>query len=647
MRRRTKERGGAVATTSSAPPERGVPERLVGWIRRDVPLAVLDLAAVFACYFVPLVLRFGGEVPERYWRGFWFFGSLAVVVHLLFNYLLGLYGQIWRYASVQEARRVLLAGVLSLSLIVPADLVPRVHPLPLSVVVLGGVLTIGAFGVIRFQARLFGFRRREAEEEPRRVLVMGAGDAGVQVVGDVIAHPSAGIDPVGLIDDDARKVGRSVHGVKILGGRSTIPGLVPALGVDEILLAIPSATSETVRDVSALCEESGVRLLVLPSVRDVVGGRVSARDIRDVRIEDLLGREQVETDIVSVGSMLRGRRVLVTGAGGSIGSEIARQVAALEPATLVLLDHDETLLHEVRLDLGRHPNVISMLADIRDRDRILAAVGDSRPQVIFHAAAHKHVPVLEEYPAEAVLTNILGTANVADAALAWDAERFVMISTDKAVNTTNVMGASKWFAEQIVRSLDGGPCTFCSVRFGNVLGSRGSVIPTFLRQIERGGPVTVTDGSMARYFMSVGEAVQLVLQAGALSTGGEVFTLEMGQPVNILDLAKRLIRLSGRVPGADVQIVLTGARPGEKMVEEIVDPSEELLPSSHPDIRISRAPRPRPSELRSAIRELEGLAVAGDGSSLSRRLKELSARPSEAREASADSVGIPVAGRSS
>jgi FlaA1/EpsC-like NDP-sugar epimerase len=613
-------------TTTQDAGARAMPERLVGWMRRDVSLAVLDLAAVFACYFVPLVLRFGGDVPDVFWRGFWFFGALAVLVHLLSNYLFGLYGQIWRYASVQEARRVLLAGLLSVGVIVLADVAPSRHPLPLSVVVLGGVLTVGAFGIVRFQARLFGFRRREADDAPRRVLVMGAGDAGVQVVADVMANPSTGLDPVGLIDDDARKVGRRVRGVRVLGGRSAIPALVSRLAVDEILLAIPSATGETVRDLAALCEESGIPLRVLPSVREVVGGRVSARDIRDLRIEDLLGRQQVETDLVTVGSMLRGRRVVVTGAGGSIGSEVARQVLAFDPAALVLLDHDETHLHDVRLDLDGHANVIGTLADIRDRDRILATIGEARPDVIFHAAAHKHVPVLEEHPEEAVLTNILGTANVADAALVCGAQRFVMISTDKVVNTTNVMGASKWFAEQIVRGLDGGPCTFCCVRFGNVLGSRGSVIPTFLRQIERGGPVTVTDPSMARFFMSVQEAVQLVLQAGALSKGGEVFTLEMGQPVNILNLAKRLIRLAGRVPGTDVQIVVTGPRPGEKTVEEVVDRTEVLLPSSHPEIRISRGARPRPAELRAAVRELEAMALAGDGHRLAERLKGLATR---------------------
>jgi len=586
---------------------------------------MLDLAAVFAGYLVPLVLVSDGVVPDRYWRGFWSFGVLAVLVHLLVNYLFGLYGQIWRYASVQEARRVVLSGSLAGALVFAADVVREPYPLPRSVVLVGAGLSVAAFGVIRFQARLFGFRRREIETQQRRVLIVGAGDAGAQVLGDILERRGTGLDPVGMIDDDRTKHGRSLHGVRILGGRASIPAVVPQLEVDEVLLAIPSATGDTVRDIATLCEEADVRLRVLPSIRDVVGGRVSVRDIRDLRIEDLLGRQQVETDLDAVTQMLQGQRVLITGAGGSIGSEIARQVADLEPSALILLDHDETHLHDVAMDLTERVSVEPILADVRDRTRIFSTFAHSAPNVVFHAAAHKHVPVLELHPQEAVLTNVLGTANVVDGALASGTERFVLISTDKAVNTTNVMGASKWVAEQIVRSV-GGRCVFCSVRFGNVLGSRGSVIPTFLRQIERGGPVTVTDASMARYFMSVHEAVELVLQAGAISRGGETFTLEMGEPVNILDLARRLIRLSGRVPGRDVEIVITGARPGEKTVEDVVDVTEELLPSSHPDIRMTRAPHPRPAELRAAVHELESLALAEDAQLLAERLKGFATR---------------------
>jgi FlaA1/EpsC-like NDP-sugar epimerase len=377
-------------------------------------------------------------------------------------------------------------------------------------------------------------------------------------------------------------------------------------------------------------------------VHETVGGRVSVRDIRDLRIEDLLGRQQVETDLEAVAAMLRGRRVLVTGAGGSIGSEIARQVASFGPASLVLLDHDETHLHdavmsldEFREELTEATGLIDLvaaemqletvLADIRDRERVFGVFVRHQPEIVFHAAAHKHVPVLEHHPAEALATNVLGTANLADAAVANGTERFVLISTDKAINPVSVMGTSKWLAEQVVRSLQNGHSVLCAVRFGNVLGSRGSVIPTFFRQIARGGPVTVTDPNMTRYFMSVQEAVQLVLQAAALSTGGEVFTLDMGEPVRILDVAERLIRLSGRIPGRDVPIAITGVRPGEKMAEDIVAPNEEQLPSGHPAIVVSRPPVPNRAVVHRALAELEYLSFEGTPAELASRMKAMAA----------------------
>lgn len=600
-----------------------LPARVVGHLRRDVPLALLDLGVVFTAYLVPLVVRFGGAVPSAYWRAFWVFAGVACLLHLLSNYLFGLYGQMWRFASVLEARRVLLAGAVAGSVLVTADLVAfgRSRPLPLSVVGLGAVLSVVAFGAVRFQARLFGFRRREAVGTATRVLVAGAGEAGAMVLQDLLENPQLGLDPVGLVDDDPRKYGMTLRGVRVLGSRGAIPALIPRLEVDQVLLAIPSATGEVVREFAELCEEHRVPLRVLPSRREIVGGKVTARDIRDLRLEDLLGRKQVETDLEAVGGLLRDRRVLVTGAGGSIGSEIARQVARFGPAELLLLDHDETHLHDLVVDLAG--GFVPLLADVRDRPRLLSIFERYRPEIVFHAAAHKHVPILEEYPDEAVLTNVIGTANVADAALVWGAERFVMISTDKAVNAISVMGASKWFAEQIVESLAGGPCTFSSVRFGNVLGSRGSVIPTFLRQIQLGGPVTVTDPAMTRYFMSVEEAVQLVLQAAALSTGGEMFTLEMGEPINILDLARRVIRLSGRVPDRDVRIEIIGRRPGERLAEQIALPSEEILPSVYPGIRAARRERPKPAEIRAALHELEALAIAGERDRVGSLLKAL------------------------
>jgi FlaA1/EpsC-like NDP-sugar epimerase len=512
--------------------------------------------------------------------------------------------------------------------------------LPLSVTTFGAVLTLLGSGAIRFQSRLFATAQRPGNGDGQRVLIVGAGSAGSMILKDLLRSPSLGLRPVGLVDDDRRKLGRRLHGIPVLGPRAAIPALVEEVHADLALLAIPSATSELIREIAALCERARVTVKVLPSVHETVGGKVSARDIRDLRIEDLLGRKQIETDLEAVAGMLRGRRVLVTGAGGSIGSEIARQVASIGPAELVLLDHDETHLHDVVMSLeelraslseadgtidlaAAEAEVQIVLADIRDRERVFAVFMRHRPEIVFHAAAHKHVPVLEVHPEEALATNVIGTANLADAAVASGTERFVLISTDKAINPASVMGASKWMAEQVVRSLQNGHSVLCAVRFGNVLGSRGSVIPTFFRQIAAGGPVTVTDPNMTRYFMSVQEAVQLVLQAAALSVGGEVFTLDMGEPVRILDLAERLIRLSGRIPRRDVAIEIVGPRPGEKTVEDIVAPDEEPVPSGHPAIVVSRPPVPDRAAVHRALAELEHLIPSAPPAELAARMKAL------------------------
>ena len=600
-----------------------LPGRIVRTVRRDVMLAALDAVVVVAAYLVPLVLRFDGSVPTRFWHAFWGFAPVIIVVYLLANQLFGLYGQMWRYASVPEARRVVAAGASAGLTVVAAGAIfgHGSRPLPVSVLGLGVFLAMMGFGAIRFQSRLFAFRRGGAKVTHTHVLLVGAGDAGEMLLKDILRNPSLGLEPVGVIDDDPTKVGRALHGVKVLGPRASIPPLVASLAVDQVLLAIPSATSDVVRDIAVLCEEADVPLRVLPTVRETLGGRVGARDIRDLSIEDLLGRTQVETDPAAVEAILRDRKVLITGAGGSIGSEIARQVVGFGPSSIVLLDHDETHLHELVADLGPVPGLEVELADVREFDRVLAVFSKHRPDVVFHAAAHKHVPVLELHPEEAVRTNVVGTASVVDAAVATHVGRFVLISTDKAIRPASVMGATKRIAEELVRTVQGRRVVFCAVRFGNVLGSRGSVIPTFLRQIARGGPVTVTDPSMTRYFMSVGEAVQLVLQAAALAEGGEVFTLDMGEPVNILDLARKVVRLSGHIPGRDIEISIVGVRPGEKLVEDVVDEGEAVLPSGHPKIVASRPPLPDPAALRRTLRELESLILQGDKSSLAERLK--------------------------
>lgn len=617
----------------TVPGRETVPGRIVAHLRRDVPLALLDVVVALVAYLIPLVLRFEGAVPADYWGSFWTFAPLLVAVHLAANLAFRLYGHMWRYASIEEARRVIgAAAAAGIAVVVTNEAIgggDRV--LPLSAVVFGAFLALLGFGAIRFQSRLFAFRRRIETPETKRVLLVGAGDAGEMVLKDIVRNPALGLHPVGIVDDDPRKRRRTMHGVPILGIRKDIPDLVARHAIDQVILAIPSATGNLVRDVVACCEQAEVILKVLPSVRDIVGGRVSVRDVRDLRIDDFLGREPVEIDLGSVRSILLGKRVLITGAGGSIGSEICHQVASFEPAELLLIDHDETHLYDVSRTLRSGPVPQLLLADIRNRERVQAIFAKHKPEVVFHAAAHKHVPFLESHPEEAVLTNLIGTANLADAALAVGAERFVLISTDKAIRPTSVMGASKWLAEQILWSLHGrNGCLFSAVRFGNVLGSRGSVIPTFFKQIARGEPVTITDPDMARFFMSVREAVQLVLQAAALSTGGEVFTLQMGEPITIIDLARRVIRMSGRVPDKDVAISIVGPRPGEKLIEEIVDLAEEAVTSDHPAIYVARPPAPNPGDLRRGLREIETLGAQGRSEELAVRIKEMARRPDQA-----------------
>jgi len=419
---------------------RTLPGMLVRRLRREVPLLLLDAAVVVAAYLTAMVLRFEGAVPDPYWSNLWTFVPAVAGAHILANYVLGVYGQMWRYASVREARQVLVAGIVATAAILAAnDLIGGdTRLLPLSVVALGAVITLMGFGGIRFQSRLFAFRRRAADREKERVLLMGAGDAGAMVLRDIQRHPELAVEIVGVIDDDRRKVGRSIQGVRVLGNSGSIPDLARRLEVDHVLLAIPSATSELVREVMTLCEEAGVGLRVLPSVKEIMGGRVTARDIRDLRIEDLLGRQLVSTDLGAVKRFIEGRTVLITGAGGSIGAEISRQVAALSPRRLIILDRDEIHLHDLVTVLDGEAEVETALADIRDRAHVFELMDRHRPEVVFHAAAHKHLPMLERHPREAVLTNVLGTANLAEAVVAAGVERFVFISTDKAVNPSSI-----------------------------------------------------------------------------------------------------------------------------------------------------------------------------------------------------------------
>ena len=590
-------------------------------MRSDLAVVLLDIVLTALAYVAMLVLRFDGSVPDHYWSSFGWFLPIAIGVALISNWAMGLYGQLWRHASLYEAARLVTSSAVTIVVLLSIQLVD--HAIPISVVVTGAALSGFLMTMLRFQSRLFSVRRR-GQEPGLRVVVIGAGDAGASLVADMVRSPRAGFRPVAVLDDDCHYHGRSFMGVGIVGGIDALPDVVESTGAHLAVFAMTNAPQETVRRAALAAEAADVAMKIVPGIGNAMRGGVTLRDLRDLRIEDLLGREQITTDLDAVRAMLVGRCVLITGAGGSIGSEIVRQVAGCDPARVVLVDHDETHLHDIAADC--EGPLVQVLADIRNARQMRAILDLHRPSVVFHAAAHKHVPLLEAHPTEAVHTNVIGTGNIVDCALAVGVERLVLISTDKAVYPSSVMGASKRICEQLLMARAPEGSAFCAVRFGNVLGSRGSVVPTFMRQIDAGGPVTVTDRRMTRFFMSIREAVQLVLQAAALADStahGEVFMLDMGEPVVIYDLAERMIRLSGRKPGTDVEIRIVGTRPGEKLTEELMALDEHESETAHPSIRRVTPIQIDPELLQSGIDRLHAAARDLDDDAASLLLHEL------------------------
>ncbi len=510
-----------------------------------------------------------------------------VIVTLISNRAYGLYGRMWQHAGLEEARQMVFstATVAAVLLVVyPVIRLAGFQLLHPEVVAFGLFFAAAGMSLIRFHSRIFAWQRG-SRGSGLRVAIVGTRGAAASAVREMLRHPDAGLIPVAVFDDDTSVHGMSLVGVPVVGSIEDIPAAASRYMLQEVLLAIPQPSPEMIAVVLRSAEAAGISMKVLPTMIDVVNGPTNMFAIRRARqpsIEDLMGRTPVATDLEGVRRSLERHTVLVTGAGGSIGSEICRQVAGCGPARLVLLDHDETHLHDTMsmVDGPCH----QALVDINDRDALFRVFERYRPDVVLHTAAHKHVPVLEDHPVEAARTNVFGTLNVIEASAAVGVSRFLLVSSDKAVKPSSVMGASKRVAEQVLlsRSPQGG--TYSAVRFGNVLGSRGSVIPTFARQIESGGPVTVTDPRMTRFFMSVEEAVQLVLQASLLSEGSDIFMLEMGPPVPIIELARRMIQLSGGRVGVDIQIEVTGIRPGEKLQEDLREPDEEVLGTDHPSI---------------------------------------------------------------
>jgi FlaA1/EpsC-like NDP-sugar epimerase len=523
---------------------------------------------------------------------------LSVPLKIALLLVFGLYRRLWRFASVSELESILLAMGVSAALCFGLGgwLLPSagVLPLriPLSVLALDALLSIAVVALPRLALRSTVWHVDRRSHPARRVLIAGAGNAGGMLIKQMETHSRLALEPVGFVDDDPAKRKHRLHGVPVLGSLKETTSLCRKLRVSEVLIAMPSAPGTVVRELVRAAAAAGVQTRILPGFSEILSGRLQAVALREVEIQDLLRRAPVRTDLNRVQDLVTERTVLVTGAGGSIGAELCRQVCALEPSRLVLLGHGENSIFAIQQELLRafpHIPLSAVIADVKNPTQVTRAIERFEPTTIFHAAAHKHVPLMEENLAEAILNNVLGTRNVVEAAVQGDVEHLVLISTDKAVRPTSVMGATKRVAEQLLQiAVEEHGRNFVAVRFGNVLGSRGSVIPTFLRQIREGGPVTVTHPEMRRYFMTIPEAVQLVLQAGALGSGGEVFVLDMGEPVKIAELAADLIRLSGKEVGRDIEIRFTGTRPGEKLYEELFFDAEHASPTGHPKVLRAR-----------------------------------------------------------
>lgn len=519
----------------------------------------------------------------------------------------GLYRSMWRYTNVNDLWRLSQAALVSSLFFIAFTLyVFNLERIPVSIFLIDGLLTFIMCGGLRLGIRFYHLATRTSfsrwlfslsdtdncPPEKKSLLIIGAGGAGEKMYREIMDNPRLNSRVVGFLDDDRSKWGRSLHCVKIFGGVKMLPKVMEMERIDEVLIATPSATGPQMRCIIDICKKCGARFRTLPEIGAIIDGKISIKNLRDVRYEDLLRRPPVKLVTTEISQYLKGKRVFVTGAGGSIGSELCRQIIRFDPQELILVDASEANLYSIQMELQHEldfDRYRCLLAKVQTRPLMEAFFKQYRPQVIYHAAAYKHVPLLENNPWEAIYNNVIGSQVIMSLALQYRAERFVLVSTDKAVRPTNVMGASKRLAELILQSWQGNGTRFMAVRFGNVIGSSGSVLPLFRRQLENGGPITVTHPKVTRYFMTIPEAAQLILQAGSLGEGGEIFILEMGTPVNIADMAEELVRLSGKEPGKDVEIVFTGLREGEKLFEELITQGEGIVGTRHANIMVLRS----------------------------------------------------------
>lgn len=575
-------------------------QRSQAWV---TPLKiVLDGVLITTSLMLAFLFRFGFDFGDEHMSQLPTLLPLAVVVKLLVFAGMGNYATVWRYSSVNDLVR-LLRSAISGSLLMVAFLYVMAKPTPRGILALDLLLTLALCGAVRLGPRLARERLNPTvtdgwprplraifahpTERVRRVLILGAGDAGESLVREMGRKAHLGYVAVGFVDDDPAKKGMRIHGVRVRGNREDIPRLVAQHEVDEILIAIPSATAEQIRPLVDICRDTNVKLKILPDLASLVDGPPRLSDVRELRIEDVLGRPRIELDTDTVSAYVKGRSILITGAGGSIGSELCRQLIRYEPSDMLLFGRGENSIYAISQELSRRrgkTRIRELIGDVINKKKLYGVFEREVPEIVFHAGADKHVPLMELNPDEAVLNNVLGTRNVIEVCDEFRVKKLVCISTDKAVNPTSIMGCCKRVAEMYVTSPRFKNTVVTAVRFGNVLGSRGSVVPVFQRQIERGGPVTVTHKKVRRFFMTIPEAVALVIQAGALASGGEIYVLDMGEPMLIDDLARRVIRLHGLEPEKDIEIVYSGLRPGEKLDEELVGWGEQRKPTNHPKI---------------------------------------------------------------
>ena len=559
---------------------------------RHLPHLVLDFILIYVSYAIALVLRFDGNVPYAYAQGLIISLPLIGGLHLLVNGIFGLHRRMWKYASLQDFISLVQACILSAVVIVLVLAVFFVHmrPLPIGVILIGEVLVLLMLGSARVFPRMKSRLPLPGPglDSKSRVLIVGGGNAGELLAREFLQHQDWKYRPICFVDDDPKKHGMRVHGIPVLGDRHCIPELVAKYAIDEIAIAIPSASGSVIRELATICQTTSAKIQIVPGLPELMEGKVHQVTLRELNLDDLLGRPPVVIDSRSCSQILAGANVLVTGAAGSIGSELCRQLLRFSPACLVLVDNNESGLHDLGLELNAKRSscfIHTRIADVSNWTSVSGVFEAVKPQVVFHAAAYKHVPLMQQHVCEAVRVNALGTRNVCLAAEDAGVEKFVFVSTDKAVNPTNVMGETKRVGELLILSSVGrSRTTYCAVRFGNVVGSRGSVIPTFWRQIEMGGPVTVTHPDITRFFMSIPEAVSLIIQAAAFARSGDIFLLDMGDEIRILDLAHKMIRLKGLRPGRDVEVRVTGLRPGEKLREELFSGDETLTETAHPKI---------------------------------------------------------------